>query len=110
MVRWTTREAAFKRALLGQVVADRPRHVLDLGCVTGTFTIAIAKALPDAAVTGIDADPEALGIAANKARQAGVGLGLHRGFSTDLPFNDAQFDSIASSLFFHHLTREAKIA
>ena len=110
IVRWTTREAAFKRALLGQVVADRPRHVLDLGCVTGTFTIAIAKALPDAAVTGIDADPEALGIAANKARQAGVGLGLHRGFSTDLPFNDAQFDSIASSLFFHHLTREAKIA
>jgi len=110
IVRWSTREAAFKRALLAQVVADRPRHVLDLGCGTGTLTIATAKALPGAAVAGVDADPEALGIAANKARQAGVDLGLHRGFSTDLPFGDAQFDCIVSSLFFHHLTREAKIA
>jgi ubiquinone/menaquinone biosynthesis C-methylase UbiE len=109
LVRWTTREVAFKRALLAQVVADRPRHVLDLGCGTGTLTIAIAKALPDAVVTGIDADPEALGIAANKARQAGVGFGLHRGFSADMPFSNAQFDCIVSSLFFHHLTRDAKI-
>lgn len=110
IVRWTTRETVFKRVLLAQVAADRPRHVLDLGCGTGTLTIAIAKALPDAVVAGLDADPEALGIAANKARQAGVGPGLHRGFSTDLPFSDAQFDCIVSSLFFHHLTREAKIA
>ncbi len=110
VVRWTTRETAFKRALLAQVAADRPRRVLDLGCGTGTLTIAIAKALPDAAITGLDADTEALGIAADKARQAGVTVGLHCGFSTDLPFADAQFDCIVSSLFFHHLTREAKIA
>lgn len=110
IVRWTTREAAFKRALLAQVAADRPRHVLDLGCGTGTLTIAIAKALPDAAVTGLDADLEALGIAANKARQARVGVELNRGFSTDMPFSVGQFDCIVSSLFFHHLAREAKIA
>jgi ubiquinone/menaquinone biosynthesis C-methylase UbiE len=110
IVRWTTREAAFKRALLAQIAADRPHRVLDLGCGTATLTITIAKALPDAAVTGLDADSEALGIAGNKARQAGVGIELHRGFSTDLPFDDAQFDCIVSSLFFHHLTRDAKIA
>jgi len=110
IVRWTTREAAFKRALLAQVVADRPRHVLDLGCGTGTLTIAIAKALPDAAVSGLDADAEALAIAAHKGRRAGVRLGLHQGFSTGMPFGNAQFDCVVSSLFFHHLTREAKIA
>jgi len=110
VVRWTTREAAFKRALLAQVVADRPRRVLDLGCGTGTLTIAIAKALPDAAVSGLDADVEALAIAAHKARGAGVSLGLHQGFSTSMPFGNAQFDCVVSSLFFHHLTREAKIA
>jgi len=110
IVRWTTREAAFKRALLAQVVADRPRHVLDLGCGTGTLTIAIAKALPDAAVSGLDADAEALAIAAHKARGAGVSLGLHQGFSTSMPFGNAQFDCVVSSLFFHHLTREVKIA
>ena len=110
IVRWTTREAAFKRALLAQVVADRPRHVLDLGCGTGTLTIAIAKALPDAAVSGLDADAEALAIAAHKGRRAGVRLGLHKGFSTAMPFGNAQFDCVVSSLFFHHLTRETKIA
>lgn len=110
LVRLTTREPEFKQALLTQVVADRPRYVLDLGCGTGTLTIAIAKALPDAAVTGLDADPEALGIAANKAPQAGVGPELHRGFSTELPFSDGKFDCVVSSLFFHHLAREAKIA
>jgi ubiquinone/menaquinone biosynthesis C-methylase UbiE len=110
IVRWTTRETAFKRTLVAQVAADRPRQVLDLGCGTGTLTIAIAKTLPDAAITGLDADPEALGIAANKARQAGVHLSLHHGFSTDLPFRSAQFDCVATSLFFHHLSREAKIA
>jgi ubiquinone/menaquinone biosynthesis C-methylase UbiE len=109
IVRWTTREAAFKRALLAQVAADRPRRVLDLGCGTGTLTIAIAKALPDATVSGLDADTEALAIAAHKARRAGVGLGLHQGFSTGMPFDDARFDCVVSSLFFHHLTREAKI-
>lgn len=110
LVRLTTRESAFKQALLAQVVADRPRRVLDLGCGTGTLTIAIAKALPEAGVSGLDADAEALAIAGEKARRAGIGLGLHQGFSTRMPFTDAQFDCVVSSLFFHHLTREAKIA
>jgi ubiquinone/menaquinone biosynthesis C-methylase UbiE len=109
IVRWTTREAAFKQALLAQVVADRPHHVLDLGCGTGTLTIAIARALPNAAVSGLDADAEALAIATHKARRAGVSLGLHQGFSTGMPFGDAQFDCVVSSLFFHHLARGAKI-
>lgn len=110
LVRLTTRETAFKQALLAQVVADRPHRVLDLGCGTGTLTIAIAKALPDAAVSGLDADAEALAIATEKARRASVGPGLHQGFSTHMPFTDAQFDCVVSSLFFHHLAREAKIA
>src|SRR3970040_1461619 len=110
IVRWTTREAAFKRALLAQVVMDRPRHVLDLGCGTGTLTIAIAKALPASGVSGLDADAEALTIAAHKGRSAGVSLGLHQGFSTGMPFGDAQFVSVVRRLFFLSLPTDAKTA
>ncbi len=110
LVRVTTRESVFKRALLKQIEAEHPRQVLDLGCGTGTLTVAIARALPEATVAGLDADADALGIAASKARQAGVALNLHRGFSTDLPFADGQFDCVVSSLFFHHLEHDAKLA
>lgn len=110
IVHWTTREAEFKRALMAQLAGARPRCVLDLGCGTGTLAIAIARSMPDTAVTGLDADHEALKIAAGKARRSAVKIELHQGFSDALPFEDARFDGVTSSLFFHHLTREAKLA
>ena len=56
----------------------------------------------------MDAEPEALAIARGKAAQAGVAIRLERGFAQELPFADATFQRVVSSLFFHHLDREAK--
>lgn len=110
IVRLTTRENTFRRALLQQV-APRPHdRVLDLGCGTATLTIALARKYPLAAVTGLDADLRALVIAQDKARRAGALLNFEQGFSSRLPFSDAYFDRVVSSLFFHHLAPKEKSA
>lgn len=110
VVRWTTREATFKRALVSHLAARDGERILDLGCGTGTLAIAIAQSAPTAAVEGIDAD-EAM-LARARAKQAGCGTAIHwhRGFAQSLPFQAGAFDAVASSLFFHHLTLADKRA
>ena len=59
--------------LLGHVLkAHRPRRVLDLGTGTGVLAIAAAKALHDR-VLASDIDPLSVKVAADNARQNGVG-------------------------------------
>lgn len=104
VVRTTTREASVKTALIEQANIAAGQHVLDLGCGTGTLALWIKQRHPDAQVTGIDADPAVLKVAARKANRANVSIGLDPGFSFRLPYADASFDRVLSSLFFHHLT------
>jgi len=59
-------------------------------------------------VIGIDGDPKALAIARRKAGRAGVAVGLDHGFADALPYADASFDRVVSSLVFHHLSRATK--
>lgn len=82
----------------------RPGHrVLDLGCGTGTLVVATKLAHPKVDVTGIDPDPKALARARKKAARAGVSVRLDQGFADALPYDDASFDRVLSSLMIHHL-------
>lgn len=110
VVQWTTRERAFKTALLKQADLRAGTRVLDLGCGTATLTLLAKGACPDADVVGLDGDPEILERARNKARRAGAVLSFDRAMSHQMPYADGHFDTVLSSLFFHHLTRDAKMA
>ncbi|MFC7623553.1 trans-aconitate 2-methyltransferase [Microlunatus sp. GCM10028923] len=44
--------------LVGQVGADNPRTVVDLGCGPGQLTASLAERWPSATVTGVDSSPE----------------------------------------------------
>lgn len=114
VVRLTTREAVFKRALIEQsnVAGVYRSRILDLACGTGTLTVAIKRAAPRAEVVGLDGDRRILKIADAKARKAGVDIRFDEGLSFDLPYGRTEadrFDRVFSSLFFHHLTRENKL-
>ena len=83
--------------------------VLDVGCGTGTLTLLIKKAHPEAEVIGIDGDRKILEIAKKKVGKAGLDVTLDYGMAFDLPYPDGSFDRVFSSLLFHHLTRENKV-
>ena len=109
VVRLTTRESAFKKALIEQSNIKAATRVLDLACGTGTLTVLIKKAAPQAEVFGIDGDPKILKLARKKARAGNFEIKFDEGMSCELPYADESFDCIMSSLFFHHLTRENKL-
>lgn len=109
VVRLTTRENAFKKALIEQARLEDALRVLDLACGTGTLTVLIKNAAPQAEVVGIDGDPKILEIAREKARAGNFEIRFDEGMSFDLPYAGETFDRVVSSLFFHHLTRENKL-
>ncbi len=109
VMRLTTREDAFKKALVEQSRVSAASRVLDLACGTGTLTILLKNTAPNAEVVGIDGDQKILKIAETKAKEAGILIRFEKGMSFDLPFANESFDRVVSSLFFHHLTRENKL-
>jgi ubiquinone/menaquinone biosynthesis C-methylase UbiE len=108
LVAATTRERTFKRALLAQAGVRDGERVLDLGCGTGTLAIAVKQAAPGAAVTGVDADEAVLARARRKAARAGVEPRFDRAMADRLPYADASFERVVSSLFLHHLQPNEK--
>ncbi len=109
VVRLTTREKVFKRALVEQVKVKGNHRVLDIACGTATLTILLKQDQPLAEVVGIDGDNRILTIAKTKADIVGVEIQFDEGMSFDLPYPDEFFDRVTSSLFFHHLSRENKV-
>ncbi|PRZ08665.1 methyltransferase family protein [Isoptericola sp. CG 20/1183] len=85
------------------------QRVLDVGCGTGNLSRAVLRAVPDAAVTGLDPDGESLRRAARKLRRRRSGdVTLVRGFAHRLPVPDASQDHVVSSLALHHVPAEEK--
>jgi ubiquinone/menaquinone biosynthesis C-methylase UbiE len=108
VVALTTREKVFKSELINQVALQPAQRILDLGCGTATLTVALKESYPEAEVFGLDGDAKILEIARRKADKAGAEIKFETGLSYKMPYRDAYFDSVVSSLFFHHLTPENK--
>lgn len=110
LVRWTTHERAVKAALLDQADLRAGDQVLDLACGTATLTIAAKQRHPEARIVGLDSDGDILRQAREKTRRAGLSLRFDEALSHRMPYGDDLFNVVMSSLFFHHLDREAKLA
>ena len=110
LVRITTRETTFKSALLDQANLASGHRVLDLACGTATLTIAAKKRQRDAEFIGVDGDPDILARARAKSERENVSIRFDEAMSQALPYADASFDRVLSSLFFHHVDRSGKLA
>src|SRR3989304_5814361 len=101
--RWVVRDTRYKRRLIEQAGIQASHHVLDLGCGTGTLAIMVKEAQPDAQVTGLDADPEMLKVANIKTARKAINIKFDRGMTNEMPYPDASFDRVLSSIMIHHL-------
>jgi ubiquinone/menaquinone biosynthesis C-methylase UbiE len=103
------RERVFREKVVRLARLQPGESVLDVGCGTGTLAIAAKRCVgPTGPVYGIDASPEMIARAAKKARKAGVEVVFTHAVAEALPFPDAHFDAVLSTVMLHHLPRNAR--
>ena len=106
----TMREARFREMLLEQMDLRSVRTVADAGCGTGTLAVMLKRRAPHACITGIDLDPDMIRRARRKAAKAGVEIRFENRHAAALPLEDGSVDLAVSTLLFHHLLDQEKIA
>ena len=89
------------RQALVNAVNVKPRRILDLGCGTGSTTIMLKQAFPDAEVIGMDLSPYMLLRSFHKSESAGLNIEWQQGNAENTNFPDASFDLVTASLLFH---------
>lgn len=109
LVALTCRDRTVKARLIATAGIRPGLRVLDLGCGTGTLALLVKRECPEADVTGFDADPRMLQRAAIKAKRSDLPITFAQGFAQTLPYPAKTFDRVVSSLFFHHLSPDAKV-
>jgi ubiquinone/menaquinone biosynthesis C-methylase UbiE len=103
------RERTFREKTLDLARPAEGESVLDVGCGTGTLAIAAKYRVGNLGkVTGVDASPEMIGRARQKAKKRGVEVNFQTGAAQSLPFQDAAFDVVLSTVMLHHLSDDAR--
>lgn len=103
------REPALRQETIRLAAIRRGAVVLDVGCGTGTLALmAKAAAGNEGRVHGIDPSSEMIAVAREKALQSGAAVDFRAGVIEALPFADATFEVVLSSLMFHHLPPDLK--
>jgi len=95
--------------LLCEAVDLRPgQRVLDVACGNGNASLAAARRYGE--VVGIDYVPELLQEGTERARAEGLGVDFREGDAEDLPFPDAYFDVVLSTLGTMFAPNQEKVA
>ena len=104
-------EQRINRRLLDAAGLQPDQRVLDIGCATGGLTLAAARRLDrirGGFAVGLDASPAMVRVARRKTRDLPCRFDI--GVAERLPYADNTFHLVTSSLFYHHLDHEDKLA
>ena len=103
------KQAEYDRQIISLLELEKTDQILDLGCGTGVLTRRIADQLdaPSGGVSvGIDAAAKMIRVARKK--RASPTCRFEVAAAENLPFENASFDAVVSSLFFHHVPLDLK--
>lgn len=83
--------------------------VLEIGCGTGTLTLALARRVgTGGTVHGVDIAPEMIRVAGRKNARAGSPAAFQVGPIDRLPFPDATFDVVVCSFMIFHMPEDVR--
>jgi SAM-dependent methyltransferase len=83
--------------------------MLDVSCGTGSLALLAKEQVgPEGGVHGVDASEQMIAYARRKAKRSGVDIAFDVAAAQQLPFGDASFDVVLSTLALHHLPRPAR--
>jgi ubiquinone/menaquinone biosynthesis C-methylase UbiE len=90
-----------QRTLLEVASSEKPgaAATLDVGCGTGRLLRAAEGLFPGARLEGVDAAPAMVKRALAESES---GITFREGVAEQLPFGDAEFDLVFSTMTFHH--------
>jgi ubiquinone/menaquinone biosynthesis C-methylase UbiE len=92
-------ETWVRQALIDRIGGE-PRTILDLGCGTGSMTLMLKQAFPQAQVVGLDLSPYMLTVAQDKAHQLQLQIEWKHALAEDTGYQ-SQFDLVTAALLFH---------
>lgn len=106
---WTAATNWRARAVMRQWPPSPGEKVLDVGCGTGSLSIALKKIVgPDGEVYAIDAAAGMIEVAVKKCKKQGVPVDLRVAAIEKLPFENSFFDKAYATLMVHHLPPHVK--
>lgn len=90
-----------QRTLLHVAATAKPRAtaILDVGCGTGRLLRAAEGLFPGARLEGVDAAPA---MVKRAQAESDSGITFRQGVAEQLPFGEAEFDLVFSTMTFHH--------
>jgi tRNA (cmo5U34)-methyltransferase len=102
-----TVDAPLALALVAQAAAattPKARHVLDVGCGAGNYTLKLLESLPNIDATLIDLSQPMLNRAKERVKQATTGrIKAIQGDIRDVELPEGEFDIVLAAAVLHHL-------
>lgn len=98
---------------LVEFLPEAPKQVLELGCGTGTFTLALAERAHDAAITVVDASPEMVEFTRARLVSHAPQVAQRSTFVVErfeaLELPPASFELVTSCISLHHVQDKAAL-